>query len=80
MLVGVVLLFALGNILCGFAKSAVWLFISRGVSGVGGGGINSLVMIVISDIVSMKERGKYQGLIGAAVATGSGIVCQCCIS
>lgn len=59
MLVGAVLLFALGNLLCGFAQSAIWLFITRAIGGVGGGGINSLVMIVISDIVSIRERGKY---------------------
>ncbi|KAG9128124.1 hypothetical protein FRC07_004740, partial [Ceratobasidium sp. 392] len=53
--------------------TAVWLFIARAISGIGGGGINSLCMIIMSDIVSLKERGKYQGFLGAAVALGSGI-------
>ncbi|KAG8703663.1 hypothetical protein FRC09_004018 [Ceratobasidium sp. 395] len=72
-LISVIILFAIGNLLCGFAQSAVWLFIARAISGIGGGGINSLCMIIMSDIVSLKERGKYQGFLGAAVALGSGI-------
>ncbi|QRV91572.1 major facilitator superfamily transporter [Ceratobasidium sp. AG-Ba] len=73
MLISVIILFTFGNLLCGFAQSAVWLFAARGISGIGGGGINSLCMIIMSDIVSLKERGKYQGFLGAAVALGSGI-------
>ena len=34
----------------------------------------------MSDIVSLKERGKYQGFLGAAVALGSGIVCGILLS
>jgi MFS family permease len=30
-------------------------------------------MIIVSDIVSLKERGKYQGFLGSAIAIGSGI-------
>lgn len=73
MLISVIILFTFGNLLCGFARSAVWLFTARAISGIGGGGINSLCMIIMSDIVSLKERGKYQGFLGAAVALGSGI-------
>lgn len=31
------------------------------MAGVGGGGINSLVIIIVSDITTLKNRGKYQG-------------------
>ncbi|KAF8609401.1 MFS general substrate transporter [Ceratobasidium sp. AG-I] len=72
-LISVIILFTVGNLLCGFAQSAIWLFVARAISGIGGGGINSLCMIIMSDIVSLKERGKYQGFLGAAVALGSGI-------
>ncbi|KAG9098864.1 hypothetical protein FS749_002788 [Ceratobasidium sp. UAMH 11750] len=72
-LISVIILFTIGNLICGFAQSAVWLFIARAISGIGGGGINSLCMIIMSDIVSLKERGKYQGFLGAAIALGSGI-------
>ncbi|KAG9101582.1 hypothetical protein FRC06_002810, partial [Ceratobasidium sp. 370] len=72
-LISVIILFTIGNLLCGFAQSAVWLFVARAISGIGGGGINSLCMIIMSDIVSLKERGKYQGFLGAAIALGSGV-------
>jgi MFS family permease len=32
-----------------------------------------LTMIIISDIVSLKERGKYQGMLGSAIAVGGGL-------
>ncbi|QRV95366.1 major facilitator superfamily transporter [Ceratobasidium sp. AG-Ba] len=73
LLISVIILFTIGNLLCGFAKTAVWLFVARAVAGLGGGGINSMAMIIMSDVVSLQERGKYQGFIGAAVALGSGI-------
>ena len=31
------------------------------IAGIGGGGINSLVMIIVSDITTLQNRGKYQG-------------------
>lgn len=55
------MLLALGDLGCGFAKTADQLFVLRGIAGVGGGGINSLVMIVVSDVTTLQNRGKYQG-------------------
>lgn len=43
----------------------VWLVVARAVQGIGGGGIMQLVQITISDIVSLEDRGKYAGFIGA---------------
>jgi predicted MFS family arabinose efflux permease len=43
----VIMLFTFGNLLCGFAQNAIWLFIARAISGVGGGGINSMCMIIV---------------------------------
>jgi len=57
--------FLLGSALCGAAKNLTWLIICRAVQGIGGGGILQLVQITISDIVSLQERGKYSGLVGA---------------
>lgn len=54
-------LLALGDLGCGFARTAEQLFVLRAIAGVGGGGINSLVMIIVSDITTLQNRGKYQG-------------------
>ncbi|GAA5994953.1 uncharacterized protein JCM10292_004450 [Rhodotorula paludigena] len=70
-LLGSLFLFVLGDLLCGFAKNGIWLYACRGVAGIGGGGINSLSMIIVSDVVNVRDRGKYQGLLGIAIALGS---------
>ncbi|PPQ63069.1 hypothetical protein CVT24_005924 [Panaeolus cyanescens] len=60
-----IVFFLIGSALCGAAQNMVWLVVSRAIQGIGGGGIIQLVNITISDIVPLKERGKYGGLIGA---------------
>lgn len=60
-----------GDLLCGWAQTPLWLYVSRALTGIGGGGISSLVAIIISDLVSLKERGKYQGMISIAIGTGA---------
>ncbi|KAF8161653.1 major facilitator superfamily domain-containing protein [Crassisporium funariophilum] len=67
------LIFMLGNLLAGFSQTIVQLIVFRGIAGAGGGGIISMSQIVISDIVSLRERGKYQGIIGAVIALGYAI-------
>ncbi|KAJ3557850.1 hypothetical protein NM688_g1248 [Phlebia brevispora] len=57
-------LFALGSALCGAAQNMNWLIAARTVQGAGGGGILSLGSIILSDLVSLQERGTYNGLIG----------------
>lgn len=56
------MLMALGDLGCGFARTSVQLFVLRAIAGIGGGGINSLVMIIVSDITTLQNRGKYQGM------------------
>ncbi|KAI0040909.1 MFS general substrate transporter [Auriscalpium vulgare] len=57
--------FLVGSALCGAAQSMTWLIIARAVQGIGGGGIIQLVQITISDIVSLQDRGKFGGFLGA---------------
>jgi MFS family permease len=45
----------------------IWLILARAVQGIGAGSIMGLTQMVISDIVSLEERGKYAGFIGATV-------------
>lgn len=60
-----IVIFILGSALCGAAKSMTWLIVCRAVQGIGGGCIIQLTQITISDIVSLSQRGKYVGAIGA---------------
>ncbi|WVR08410.1 hypothetical protein IAU60_005465 [Kwoniella sp. DSM 27419] len=72
-LLGSLFVFALGDLLAGFATNKVWLYCARAVAGIGGGGINSLSMIIMSDVVTLRERGKYQSFLGIGIALGSGV-------
>ncbi|KIJ69250.1 hypothetical protein HYDPIDRAFT_80094 [Hydnomerulius pinastri MD-312] len=65
MLYGCIVIFLVGSALCGAAQNMTWLIVCRAVQGIGGGGIIQLVQITISDIVSLQDRGKYGGFIGA---------------
>ncbi|KAL7623781.1 hypothetical protein AAE478_005334 [Parahypoxylon ruwenzoriense] len=60
----VIAIFFLGSTLCGAAVSLEMLIVGRAVQGVGGGGLLSLVSIVIGDLFSQRERGKYYGIVG----------------
>lgn len=71
-LLGSLFLFGFGDLLAGFAQNKVWLYTARAVAGIGGGGINSLTMIILSDVVTVRERGKYLSLLGIGIASGSG--------
>ena len=48
------LLMGMGDLLTGFAKTATQLFAFRAIAGIGGGGINSIVMIIVSDITTLE--------------------------
>src|SRR6476646_604750 len=53
-------LFISGSILCALAPNMPVLIVARGLQGLGGGGIMPIVQTVISDVVSPRERGRYQ--------------------
>ncbi len=53
-------LFTVGSILCAVAPNMTVLIVARGLQGLGGGGIMPVVQTVISDVVSPRERGRYQ--------------------
>ncbi|EIN04453.1 MFS general substrate transporter [Punctularia strigosozonata HHB-11173 SS5] len=71
LLLGALTIFAIGDLLCGFAQTQVQLYIFRAIAGIGGGGINNMAMIIMSDVTSLRERAKWQGFIASAVAAGS---------
>jgi len=56
--------FLTGSALSGAASSMLWLALFRGLQGIGGGGLNSLVMAIIGDVVPARQRSKYQAMLG----------------
>ncbi|KAK1590261.1 major facilitator superfamily domain-containing protein [Colletotrichum navitas] len=66
-------LLSLADLLCGLSQSATMFYIFRGIAGIGGGGITNLAMIILSDIVTLEQRGNYQGITGSMVGLGSAI-------
>ena len=70
MLIAIVV-FVAGSLVCALAPSMSVLIIGRAVQGLGGGGLMALAQTIIADIVSPRERGRYQGYIGAVFATSS---------
>jgi Na+/melibiose symporter-like transporter len=65
--------FLVGSVLCGSAVNLPMLIAARVIQGIGAGGITSLVFILIGDLVSTKNRGKYQGFIGATWAVAAAL-------
>lgn len=66
-----IITFLVGSVVAGAAPNMLTLIIGRGVQGLGGGGLMSLTFIIIADIVSPRDRGRYQGYVGAVFATSS---------
>ncbi|KAF9880058.1 hypothetical protein CkaCkLH20_02012 [Colletotrichum karsti] len=64
-------LLAFADLLCGLSQNAAMFYIFRGIAGIGGGGITNLAMIIVSDLVTLERRGKYQGIIGSMVGLGN---------
>ncbi|HEY3463517.1 MAG TPA: MDR family MFS transporter [Amycolatopsis sp.] len=60
-----VIVFGIGSFCAGFADSMVWLIVWRAVQGLGGGGLMVTSTALIADVVPLRERGKYQGVLGS---------------
>jgi EmrB/QacA subfamily drug resistance transporter len=66
-----IVIFLIGSVLCGQAHGMTELISFRALQGVGGGGLMVLAMAVIADVVPPRDRGRYQGLIGAVFGVSS---------
>src|SRR3954467_598276 len=72
MIITAMSLFIVGSVLCALAPNMATLILARGLQGLGGGGILPIVQVVISDIVTPRERGQYQAYF-SGVGTAAGI-------
>jgi EmrB/QacA subfamily drug resistance transporter len=64
-------IFLVGSALCGLSQSLTELIAFRAVQGLGGGGLIVGTMAAIGDVVSPRERGRYQGVFGAVFGLAS---------
>ncbi|KAI4180518.1 MAG: hypothetical protein L6R41_007198, partial [Letrouitia leprolyta] len=68
-------MFGIGSLGCGLTGTLGGLIAARAIQGIGGGGMVIVVTVLLSDLVSIRDRGTYQGylnLIGAAGSAGGG--------
>ncbi|MGW9190813.1 DHA2 family efflux MFS transporter permease subunit [Streptomyces rubiginosohelvolus] len=66
-----IVIFLIGSALCGVAQNMPQLIGFRALQGLGGGGLMVLSMAIVGDLVTPRERGKYQGLFGAVFGVTS---------
>jgi EmrB/QacA subfamily drug resistance transporter len=64
-------IFVVGSMLCGLSTSMYELAAFRALQGIGAGGLMSLALAIIGDIVPPRERSRYQGFFMAVFGTSS---------
>src|SRR5205085_6014329 len=65
------ILFLIGSALCGMSRNLTQLIGFRAIQGLGGGGLTVTTQAVVGDIVTPRERGRYQGIFGAVFGLSS---------
>lgn len=72
-MITVVGLFALGSGIAGGANSAAMMIAGRAVQGIGGGGINLLIELIVSDLIPLRQRGAYMGIVFGVFSLGTAV-------
>jgi MFS family permease len=67
-------LFFFGSLAASLAETSTQLIVFRAFTGIGGGGLLTLAQTIVGDIVPLRERGKYQGIL---VCTSSSVGRKC---
>ncbi|MDX6284974.1 MAG: hypothetical protein QOG53_459 [Frankiales bacterium] len=66
-----IIIFLIGSVLSGLAQNMGELIAFRAIQGLGAGGLLTLALVIVADVVSPRERGRYQGYFGAVFALAS---------
>ncbi|NUT47121.1 MAG: MFS transporter [Saccharothrix sp.] len=66
-----IVLFVIGSVVSGFAQSAGQLIAARAFQGIGVGGLQALVQVVIAAMIPPRERGRYNGYLGGVMAVAT---------
>lgn len=64
-------IFVLATAAAGFSQNTEMLIAFRAVQGLGAGGLAALSQVIMADIISPRERGRYMGLFGAVMAVAT---------
>ncbi|HYT25066.1 MAG TPA: MDR family MFS transporter, partial [Actinomycetota bacterium] len=64
-------IFLVGSMLSGLSQNMTELIAFRAVQGIGGGGLFSIALSIIGDVIPPRERGRYQGYFGAVFGISS---------
>jgi EmrB/QacA subfamily drug resistance transporter len=71
--IGSIVIFVSASALAGLSQSMTWLIASRAIQGIGGGGLIVTATAMIADIIPLRDRGKYQGAVGAIFGATTGL-------
>jgi EmrB/QacA subfamily drug resistance transporter len=66
-----IVIFVASSMAAGFAQNTEQIIAARAFQGIGGGGLQALVQVVIAAIIPPRERGKYNGYLGAVMAVAT---------
>lgn len=72
-MISAVAIFVLGNGLCGGANSSAMLIAGRCVMGIGTGGLTMMLELIVSDLVPVRKRAPFMGIIFAAINVGTAL-------
>jgi EmrB/QacA subfamily drug resistance transporter len=68
-----VAVFVTASVLCGLSQNLPELIAARALQGVGGGGLRSMALVVIADLVPPGDRGRYQGYFAGTMTTANAL-------
>jgi MFS family permease len=66
-----IVIFIVGSLLAAASQNMLQLILTRGLQGIGGGGVQAMCFSIIGDIVPPRQRGRYMGFFTATFAVAS---------